>query len=362
MKVDYPYVIPDTDRHGNVRLYYRRNGKRKIRITGEPGSPEFLRQYEFARDGKVVTRPMISAPSKGTFHWLCQEYYRSTDYRSLGKRTRHVRRLVLEGICLSKTSKGKERGEAPFALMEERHVRDIRDERADRPGSANNTLKALRPLFTWAKSAGHVSVNPAADVKQLGGSTEGWHTWTDDEVARFEAVHPIGTMARLAFALLRYTGVRRSDVVKLGRANERDGVLRFTITKGAERKGNPGGPKRLALPILPELRAIIDATACGHATYITTRFGKPFSVAGFGNKFREWCNEAGLPHCSAHGIRKYDATTAAENGATTHQLMAMFGWDSVKQAEIYTRKANQTKLAQSSMHLMASAMESRKLG
>jgi site-specific recombinase XerD len=343
MKVDYPYVIPDTDRHGNVRLYYRRNGKRKIRITGEPGSPEFLRQYEFARDGKVVTRPMISAPSKGTFHWLCQEYYRSTDYRSLGKRTQHVRRLVLEGICLSKTSKGKERGSAPFALMEERHVRDIRDERADRPGSANNTLKALRPLFTWAKSAGHVSVNPAADVKQLGGSTEGWHTWTDDEVARFEAAHPIGTMARLAFALLRYTGVRRSDVVKLGRANERDGVLRFTITKGAE-------------------RTIIDATACGDATYITTRFGKPFSVAGFGNKFREWCNEAGLPHCSAHGIRKYDATTAAENGATTHQLMAMFGWDSVKQAEIYTRKANQTKLAQSSMHLMASAMESRKSG
>ncbi|MDI1265577.1 MAG: tyrosine-type recombinase/integrase, partial [bacterium] len=133
-------------------------------------------------------------------------------------------------------------------------------------------------------------------------------------------------------------------------------------TKGAERKGNPGGPKRLALPILPELRAIIDATACGHAAYITTKFGKPFSVAGFGNKFREWCNEAGLPHCSAHGIRKYDATTAAENGATTHQLMAMFGWDSVKQAEIYTRKANQTKLAQSSMHLMASTMESSKSG
>jgi hypothetical protein len=39
--------------------------------------------------------------------------------------------------------------------------------------------------------------------------------------------------------------------------------------------------------------------------------------------------------------------------------MAMFGWDSVKQAEVYTRKANQTKLAQSSMHMMRSAMASR---
>ena len=80
-------------------------------------------------------------------------------------------------------------------------MREIRDERADRPGSANGTLRAMRPLFTWAKSAGHISINPATDVRQLSGSIEGWHAWTDDEVARFEAAHPVGTMARLAFAL-----------------------------------------------------------------------------------------------------------------------------------------------------------------
>ena len=95
--------------------------------------------------------------------------------------------------------------------------------------------------------------------------------------------------------------------------------------------------------ILPELRAVIDATPSTHMTYFVTAFGKPFSVAGFGNKFREWCNEAGLPHCAAHGIRKYDATTAAENGATEHQLMGMFGWDDPKQAATYTRKARSAK-------------------
>ena len=36
-----------------------------------------------------------------------------------------------------------------------------------------------------------------------------------------------------------------------------------------------------------------------------------FTAPGFGNKFRDWCNEAGLPHRSAHGCRKAGAKIAA---------------------------------------------------
>ncbi|MCE3248703.1 MAG: integrase family protein, partial [Geminicoccaceae bacterium] len=57
-------------------------------------------------------------------------------------------------------------------------------------------------------------------------------------------------------------------------------------------------------------------------------------------------------HCSAHGLRKAGATIAAENGATEHQLMAIFGWDSPKQAALYTRAANRRKLAGGAMHLL----------
>ncbi len=155
--------------------------------------------------------------------------------------------------------------------------------------------------------------------------------------------------------------MRRSDVVKLGKGMERDGALHFTVTKGALRKGRPGasGAKRLSLPILPALRAILDAAPSGHMTYLVTEHGRPFTAPGFGNKFRDWCNQAGLRHCSAHGIRKFDATAAAENGATAHQLMAMFGWDSIKQAEHYTRKASQQKLATGAMRLLTRNNEER---
>jgi hypothetical protein len=34
------------------------------------------------------------------------------------------------------------------------------------------------------------------------------------------------------------------------------------------------------------------------------------------------------------GLRKAGATVAAENGATPHQLMAIFGWNTLAQAEL----------------------------
>ena len=52
-------------------------------------------------------------------------------------------------------------------------------------------------------------------------------------------------------------------------------------------------------------------------------------------------------------MRKFGATAAAEQGATTNELMAMFGWGSVKQAELYTRSASQSKLAKTAMHLLS---------
>jgi integrase len=104
-------------------------------------------------------------------------------------------------------------------------------------------------------------------------------------VARFEARHPIGIKAHLALVLLLYAGVRRSDLVRLGRQH------------------------------------VIDASPTDDLTFLVTAQGKPFTAPGFTNWFRERCAEAALLDRSAHGLRKARAARAAENGATTHQLM-----------------------------------------
>jgi integrase len=365
MKIDLPHLLADTDRHGRKRVYYRQKGKPMVRLRAPPGTQEFIEEYQRARDGQTApTRPRPAKSATGSLRWLVAGYYDAANFRTLDASTQRVRRGLLDLICASTTKAGTRRGDLPFARMEPRHIRELRDQKLDFPEAANGRVKALRRLFAWAMESDLANRNPAADVAYLAGSGDGFHTWTIDEVHQFELKHPIGSKARLALALLLYTGVRRSDVVKLGRQMEREGALHFTEKKGANSRAlgrkKSAAPKRHVLPILPALRAVIDATPSGTLAYLVTSFGQPFTAAGFGNKFRAWCNEAGLPHCSAHGLRKAGATIAAENGATAHQLMALFGWTTIKQAEGYTRLANRERLASEAMHLLMPANGERK--
>jgi integrase len=111
---------------------------------------------------------------------------------------------------------------------------------------------------------------------------------------------------------------------------------------------------------LPELREIIAASPCGDLTYLVTHFNRPYTSNGFGNAFREWCDAANLPKCSAHGLRKAGAVLAAENGATESQLQAIFGWESMSQAAHYTRAARRNKLAADAMHLIVPEREANR--
>lgn len=211
-------------------------------------------------------------------------------------------------------------------------------------------IASFRQAAEYGSLSAHSGHNPARDVPYLeSNNPSGYHTWTPEEVRQFEARHPVGTKARLALALLLFTGQRRSDITRLGRQHAHNGKLTFTQFKGRNHK-----PKRLVLPILAILQQIIDASPSGDLAYLVNDLGRPFTDAGFGNKFREWCNQAGLRNCSAHGLRKAGATIAANNGATAHQLMAIFGWNTLKMAEAYTRAADQERLAKDAMHMLES--------
>lgn len=86
--------------------------------------------------------------------------------------------------------------------------------------------------------------------------------------------------------------------------------------------------------------------------FILTKYGKTFSQKGYGNWFNEKAREAGLVGKTAHGIRAGAATIAANQGATVHQLCAIFGWLSESMAMRYTKTANRKKLADSGMKLI----------
>jgi len=105
----------------------------------------------------------------------------------------------------------------------------------------------------------------------------------------------------------------------------------------------------LAIPIHATLAAIVAETLADHLTLLTTKTGKPFSAAGFGNWFRDRCNEAGLCHCSAHGLRKAAARRLAEAGCTMHEIAAITGHASLSEVQRYTKAADQARLARAAM-------------
>jgi integrase len=287
-------------------------------------------------------------PAQGTWRWLCTQYFGSGDFKHLQASSQSVQRRILESTFDEPVYPGAKEKFADFPLnrMQAKAIRVLRDLK-NTPNGAKNRLKVVRRVFNWAVENEYVTSNPAHGVKAVTTGSQGFHTWTIDEVEQFETRHEIGTKARLALALLMYTGIRRSDVVLLGRQHVRSGWIKFVQQKTQRRK-----PVTIEVPMLPALQKVIDASPTGDLTFIVTSHGKPFTAAGFGNWFRDRCNEAGLPQCSAHGLRKAAATLAAENGATTKELMAMFGWLTMQEAERYSQAAERKKLAARGMELL----------
>ena len=354
MRLDLPYLMADTDRHGNERLFVRRFG-RKIQLREKPGTAAFASAYSTALEAlgcQETSRPAGRAAAPvGSFGWLAASYFAAIEFTSLPAASRTARRGIIEA-CLREPIKPTSTdllAQCPLVLLSAAHVRMLRDRRSDNPGAANNRLKFIGSMLSWAVERNLIRANPAREVKRLRYATDGFHAWTPDEVKQFETHHKIGSKARLALALLLYLGARRGDVVTLGRQHIRDGVIRFVPSKTKAKKMHA-----IEIPILPELARIIAASPTGNFTFLVTDRGRAFTSNGFGPWFRKRCNEAGLPNCSAHGLRKAGATILAERGATDRQLMAMYGWESARQATTYTASADRKRLAADAACLMDS--------
>lgn len=350
---NYPFTCEDYDRRHNRRVYFRVTGLKKVRLRSPVGSPEFDAEYgaalEAFENGTLAKKARAEVEKTNTWRWLCKRYMANSDFQGLDESTQRPRRGILESTWAEPIKPGSAAliGDCPIDRMTPQIVRLLRDRKKDLPGAANGRLKAIRGVFKWAIENDLATANPVRDVQRLRTRIGGFHAWTEDEAAQFEARWAVGTKERLAFALLRYLGVRRSDVVRLGKQHLRDRSIKFDVRKGRNRT-----PNTLELQLPERLVQAIEAGPTGDLTFLVTEYGRPFADAGFGNWFRERCNLAGLPHCSAHGLRKLAATSLAEAGATPHHLMAWFGWRSIREAETYTRAASQKKLAADAAAIM----------
>jgi integrase len=330
------YVQREVTRHGKVVWYFRRDKTSpRHQLPGDYYSPEFIARYnELFADPAAPAKVNRGGPA-GTLAWLWAEYRKSADWSRLAPATRRQR----ENIMLHVLEKG---GHAPYEAVTKRKIMEARDARQATPAAANNFLKTMSGLFTWAVEAEYLDRSPVTGVKKLELVGEGHTPWTVEDVALYRARWPIGTRQRVALEVYVNTGLRRGDACRVGRQNLDKGVL--TIVTEKSRRGGKAKGVSVHVPLLPCLQEAIAAGPVGDLVFIVGERGQPYTKESLGNMFREWCDLAGVTK-SAHGIRKLCAAKAADGGATEKELQALFGWTTNEQSGTYTASANNKRLA-----------------
>jgi integrase len=217
--------------------------------------------------------------------------------------------------------------------MKRHHVKQIVDGYVTTPGTARNVLSMIRVLIAFAIEDGIRDDDPTVGIKRPKLSRDGWHAWTEDEVAQYEAKHPIGSQARLGLALAIFTGQRSSDLIRMGRQHVRDG----RVSVRQQKTGTS-----LAIRLHPDLEAILEVTPSKHLTFLVNHHGKPFrSANSFGQRMKLWAREASLNDCPLHGLRKVCLRRLAEAGCSAPEIMAISGHKSLAEVERYIKSAEQ---------------------
>lgn len=365
------HVSAFKSQHGRVRYRFRRKGYPGGYFTAQLGTEEFREEYHrFMNPGDVKAPEPAPRYKAGTIDDLVERYFAVPERLGPSAVTQEKVKAVIEDFRDGTGKSGGRRGE--------RMVRDVTFEAIDKiiakkmikTGTGNKTKggihaarklrKELVRLFDFAIKSGFVDKNPAAlseKVKQssIDKAKAGFHSWTEPEITQFREHHALGTRERLAMELLLWTDQRRSDVVGMGRAQIVDGCLPVQQEKTGE---------TLWLPVAPQLLEAIVAMKPADMSpfcFLITRRGGPFTKESFGNFFKKACVAASLPHCSAHGLRKATLRRMAELEMANKTMKSLSGQRSDKTLEIYTRDANQRKLAEKAIKAL-SAWEIKQRG
>jgi integrase/recombinase XerD len=336
---------------GTWRVRFRRRGVSKY-LTGMPWSEAFMKQYHEALGS---TRQMIgvSRTLPGSINELCLRYYASDAFKEgFAVETQKMRRAILERLRA-------EYGEQPVREMQQRHVYTLLE--GMKPFAKRNWLKTLRGLMLFAITQRMRHDDPTRDVKLTKPPrSEGFLAWKPQQVEQYRAQHPLGTTARLALELLLNIAARRYDAHVIGPQHvvisNRDGQKKLCWRP---HKTTRTTGRLLKVPITSQLQQALDAMPARDGetlAFLTTDHGKPFaSAAAFGNKFAQWCDEAGLQpvRCEdgivrnyrAHGLRKAALQALAHAGCTGVELMAVSGHASLVQLQAYLQEVEQEDMA-----------------
>lgn len=356
VRLDFPGLLIERNRNGSPRCRVRVEGDRTKRITLPvgPDHTDFQNYYAAARAGELWEPPVTHIVDK-SLDWLVGRYLdflgKMVEAKQMSPATLKQRRSVLSRLCDYQDPDGARYGDFDMAAPTAAFI-DIRDAWASRPGAADNLIKSIRAVYTWAISREIVSNNPAAGIAPINRNPKGGATpWKPADLKAFKDAHPKGTTAHLWLTLQAFTACRIGDAIWLGREQEVMHQGQLYLDWQPRKKGSAP----VSIPMLPQLIEATRASKIIGPSYILSEKGKPFSsTEALRVRVQRWCKSAGLTDRSSHGIRKATAELMAESGCTQHQIMAVMAHTEAKTSEIYTKGVQRRVLAADGMRALAS--------
>lgn len=334
-----PNVTAHPDRHGKVRYRFRKKGWPSAYLPGKPGSAQFHAALaQLLQAGPQAPQRAVSRhkPAPGTLDDLLARMKASPRWKQKKPATQLNQSRIYERFMDRIDRHGRRYGARPVAAVTVGWLDKVLGAMADTPGAANNLRKRLATLMDYACALEWRDSNPVRHTARYADGP-GFRAWTDAEIAQYRQHYPLGTTARLVLELALNTAARRCNVARLTRDDLQDGRIVVAHAKD----GNV-----TSVPMLESTRAALEALPAAPIRHlVVTQYGKPFTVNGLGGRMRDWCDAAGLPGCTLHGLRKAISRQLAESGATDAEGQAVTGHKKSDQFAYYRQSANRAALA-----------------
>jgi integrase len=336
------YQVPD--RAGGLPFNIMRKCPGAKLPRGSQETPQFRAAYFAALAGKPVVE-MMPAKRKvrdGTWGAMMIAHEHSNDYAILVKKDDRQRafkeireEMHLGDVLVAQTD---------FVLVAE-YIDTVKQKTA---GWARILRSNLSVLCSVAIARGHINANPIREIKRPElANIDGLHDWTEPEIAQYEAHHLAGTMARYALDVGLETGLRLSDMHRVGDQHvDADGLVNLIPWKTRKL----GERARVFIPVTDKLRmsaAAMDVVVPiggkpATATWLVKPSGGAFTADYLGENFAKWIDEAKLPkHCTPHGLRKAFVRRHIDAGESPEDVAVMTGHQDLALVMFYARKRNQ---------------------
>ena len=331
-----------------IYVYRHRGGPLLIRYEGESLGAAHRSEAEGAE--KLVAAFAASAePSTGVavIRDVVTRYRVSHEYARLAQSTKAQWTRWLDQIVV-------DFGDFPLTGMKAVGVRKKfkawRDQRADKPRSADYAMQVLRRLLSFALDEEMITINPVADMRGIYSANR-----ADQIVEPGELANILGNTTReaaLAIALAAETGMRRGDLVALKWEHVLGNRIEFRTGKSRGRTHVIVPLTSAAQAVMAELRVLrdefINSGRVPHATVLLTYKGSAWRPDSLTQAFDRARTPFGITK-HLHDLRGTAVTRWVE-ARFSHQDIARFvGWELSKVESIIRRYVDADLIARAAI-------------